>query len=77
VSVGRAPEVPPDSRPIGSLLLGDPSGTPFTAAIHRWEPVNPPPKDEIDYPPHGIRSVDKRMLRYHDPKSPARREDEE
>jgi len=73
------PEVPPDTRPIGSLLYADQSSLPFASNIHLFDPLgkelNPEMAAHIGAP-HGIRTVDKRMLRYYDPHRAAKENDE-
>jgi hypothetical protein len=81
VQVGRLPEVPPDTRPIGSLLNADPCSAAFAQAIHPFKPL----EEHLDQTvheahvgtPHGIRTVDKRILRYYDPIMERRRQKDE
>jgi hypothetical protein len=76
VSLGRVPEVPPETRPIGSLLNADPSSKPFAQSIHHSEVLERtgPARKGAMFGSEGIATVDKTMLRYYDPK---RREEEE
>jgi len=64
-------DVPPDTRPIGSLLNADPCSAAFAREIHSCDLVGD--KESED---RGIRTVDKRMLKYYDPQRLRREEND-
>lgn len=71
------PKAPRDERPIGPLLLGDPSTSDFSEFIHPFPEMDETAKKTTYGPsPDGIKGVDKRSLKYHDPMR-SRREEED
>ncbi len=72
-SIGAGGDVPPDTRPLGSLFYADPSTCVFAQHIHTFDPVphSSPPvtehRDMFSSESGAINTTDRRMLRMHDP----------